>query len=149
MSTMFWVWLTAAVVFLILELMTPTFVFACFVVGSIAAGVFSYFYPESYYWQVGIFVLLTVVLLPLTRILAKKITKESPVKSNIDALIGKVALVTKAIDPDLGGQVKIGGEIWRAHADEQISENEKVKVISISGTKVYVERLVEEVEEKE
>jgi membrane protein implicated in regulation of membrane protease activity len=146
MSTMFWVWLTAAVVFLILELMTPTFVFACFVVGSIAAGAFSYFYPESYYWQVGVFILITLVLLPLTRMLAKKITKESPVKSNIDALIGKVALVTKAIDPDLGGQVKIGGEIWGARADEQISENEKVRVISISGTKTHVERLLEEKE---
>ncbi|MDH3892364.1 MAG: NfeD family protein [candidate division Zixibacteria bacterium] len=141
MSTMFWVWLTAAVVFLILELMTPTFVFACFVVGSVVAGAFGYFYPESYYWQVGIFVLLTTVLLPLTRTLAKKITKESPEKSNIDALIGKVALVTKAIDPDLGGQVKIEGEVWAARADEQISENEKVRVVSISGTKAHVERL--------
>ena len=67
MSTMFWVWVTAAVIFLILELMTPTFVFACFVVGSITAGVYSYFYPESYYWQVGIFIVLTVGLRPLTR----------------------------------------------------------------------------------
>ncbi len=148
MSTMFWVWLTAAVVFLILELMTPTFVFACFVTGSIAAGAFSYFYPESYYWQVGIFILLTMVLLPLTRTLAKKITKESPQKSNINALIGKVALVTKTIDPDLGGQVKIGGEIWIARSDEQIEENEKVRVVSITGTKAHVERLLEK-EEKE
>ena len=146
MSTMFWVWVTAAVVFLILELMTPTFVFACFVVGSIVAGVYSYFYPESYYWQVGIFLVLTLGLLPLTRTLAKKITKESPQKSNVDALIGKVALVTKAIDPDLGGQVKIEGEIWMARADEQISENEKVTVISISGTKAHVEKLTEEKE---
>lgn len=146
MSTMFWVWLTAAVVFLILELMTPTFIFACFVVGSIAAGVFGYFYPESYAWQVGIFIVLTTALLPLTRTLAQKITKESPQKSNIDALIGEVALVTKAIDPDLGGQVKIEGEIWSARADEQISENEKVKVVSISGTKAHVERLLEKKE---
>ena len=143
MSTMFWVWVTAAVVFLILELMTPTFVFACFVVGSIAAGVYSYFYPESYYWQVGIFIVLTVGLLPLTRTLARKITKESPQKSNIDALIDKVALVTKAIDPDLGGQVKIEGEIWMARADESVAENEKVRIVSVSGTKVHVEKLTE------
>ena len=88
------------------------------------------------------------MLLPLTRTLAKKITKESPQKSNIDALIGKVALVTKAIDPDLGGQVKSEGEVWMARSDEQIEENEKVRVVSISGTKAHVERLLEE-EEKE
>ena len=143
MSTMFWVWVTAAVVFLILELMSPTFIFACFVVGSIVAGAFSYFYPESYYWQVGLFLVITLGLLPLTRTLAKKITKESPQKSNIDALIGKAALVTKAIDPDLGGQVKIEGEIWMARADESIAEDEKVRIISVSGTKVHVEKLTE------
>ncbi len=143
MSTMFWVWVTAAVVFMILELMTPTFVFACFVVGSITAGVYSYFYPDGYYWQVGIFIVLTLGLLPLTRTLARKITRESPQKSNIDALIDKVALVTKAIDPDLGGQVKIEGEIWLARADESVAENEKVRIVSVSGTKVHVEKLTE------
>ena len=123
--------------------MSPTFIFACFVLGSMTAGVYSYFYPEGYYWQVGIFIVLTVGLLPLTRTLARKITKESPQKSNIDALIDKVALVTKAIDPDLGGQVKIEGEIWLARADESVAENEKVRIVSISGTKVHVEKLTE------
>jgi len=137
---MFWVWLTAAVVFLILELMTPTFIFACFVAGSVAAGAFGYFYPESYYWQVGIFVVLTAALLPATRTIAKRITKESPQKSNIDALIGKIALVTKPIDPDLGGQVKVEGEIWMARADQQILVNEKVRIVSVTGTRLHVEK---------
>ena len=129
--------------FLILELMTPTLVFACFVVGSAVSGIYSYFYPEAYYWQIGLFVAISVILLPLTRTLAKKITKPSPQKSNIDALIGKVALVTKAIDPDLGGQVRIEGEVWVASAHEKIEENVKVKVVSVSGTKVHVEKIKE------
>ena len=143
MSTMFWVWAAAALVFLILELMTPTLVFACFVVASMAAGVYAYFSPEGYYWQIGTFVAVSAVLLPLTRTLARKITKPSPQKSNVDALIGKVGLVTKTIDPDLGGQVKIEGEVWMARAGEQIEENEKVTIISVSGAKVHVERLAD------
>jgi len=141
METMFWIWLAAAVVFLILELATPTLIFACFVAGSIVSGVFSFFYPEAYYWQIGIFLIVSTILLPLTRALAKKITKESPQKSNVDALVGKVALVTKAIDPDLGGQVQIEGEVWVANADEAIEENTKVKVVSFSGTKAHVEKI--------
>lgn len=140
MTTMFWIWMAAAVVFLILELMTPTLIFACFVAGSAAAGIYSHFYPESYYWQLGLFVSISVILLPLARSLAKKITKPSPQKSNVDALLGKVALVTKTIDPDLGGQVRIEGETWVASAQEKIEENVKVKVISVSGTKVHVEK---------
>ncbi len=143
MTTMFWIWMAAVVVFLILELMTPTLVFACFVVGAVLSGIYSYFYPEAYYWQLGLFIGVAVVLLPLTRTLAKKITKPSPQKSNVDALIGKVALVTKGIDPDLGGQVRIEGEVWVASAQEKIEENVKVKVVTFSGTKVHVEKVKE------
>ena len=139
-----WIWLAAVVIFLILELMTPTLIFACFVVGSLASGVVGFFYPDNYYLQIGIFVGLSVILLPLTRTLAKKITRESPQKSNVDALIGKVGLVTKAIDPDLGGQVRLEGETWMATANEKINENNKVIVTSVSGTKVHVEKKPEE-----
>ena len=140
MPNIVWIWLAAVVAFLILELMTPTLVFACFVAGSLVAGILSIFYPESYYLQVGVFAGVSVVLLPLTRSLARKITKPSPQKSNVDALIGKVGLVTKAIDPDLGGQVRLEGETWLATAGEKIDENAKVVVISVSGAKVHVER---------
>lgn len=139
MSTMFWIWMAAAVIFLILELATPTLIFACFVIGSIASGIFAYFSPEEYYWQIGIFLIVSIVLLPLTRSIAKKITKESPQKSNIDALVGKIGLVTKAIDPDLGGQIIIEGESWRAVASQAITEGSKVRVLSYSGTKLTVE----------
>jgi len=135
--------MAAAVVFLILELMTPTLIFACFVVGSAVAGIYSHFYPEAYYWQIGLFVGISIILLPLTRTLAKKITKPSPQKSNVDALIGKVALVTKAIDPDLGGQVRIEGETWQASAGGRINENVKVKVTGVTGTRVLVEKIKE------
>lgn len=140
MPSIVWIWLAAAVVFLILELATPTLIFACFVVGSLAAGVYSAFAVDGYYMQIGIFLAVSVVLLPLTRTLAKKITKPSPQASNIDALIGKVGLVTKAIDPDLAGQVRFEGETWAAVSDEPIAVNEKVVVTSVTGTKVHVHR---------
>ncbi len=143
MSTIFWIWMAAAVIFLILELISPTLFFVCFVAGSVIAGIFSYFSPDQYYWQLGIFVVVTLGLLPLTRYIAKKITKPAPRKSNIDALIGKVALVTKAIDPDLGGQVKFEGEVWIAQADNKIEVNQKVRIKSVTGTKLHVEPLEE------
>jgi len=141
MSTIFWVWMAAAVVFLILELVSPTLFFICFVAGGVVAGIFSFFSPEQYYWQLGIFVVVTLGLLPLTRIIAKKITKPAPHKSNVDALIGKVALVTKAIDPDMGGQIKIEGEVWIAQAEMKIDVNQKVRIKSVSGARLHVEPL--------
>ena len=141
MPTMFWIWMAAAGVFLIIELMTPTMIFICFVVGATGAGVYSIGEPESYYWQMGIFILLSVVLLPFTRMMAKKITRPAPEVSNVDRMIGQVALVTEAIDPDLGGKVQFEGEIWVAKAEEAIEAQAKVKIVSIAGTKVMVEKM--------
>ncbi len=138
MENVVWYWLAAVVIFLIMELMTPTLVFICFVAGSLLAGVYSFFVPDGYYTQIGIFIIVSLLLLPLMRKIAKKITKPSPQKSNIDALIGKIGLVTKKIDLNLGGQIRFEGEVWIASADEDIDINEKVEIVSSSGTKLHV-----------
>ncbi len=143
METMFWVWLVAALLFLILELVSPAFFFICFVAGSIGAALYSLFYGDAYYWQLGIFLILTLGLFPLTRKLAKKITKESPQKSNADALVGKVGIVTKSIDPDLGGQVRVEGEIWLATSDEAIVEGQKIFITALTGAKLHVRTIRE------
>lgn len=138
MSTMLYIWAAAVIIFLILEIMTPSLVFACFVGGAVGSCIVAYIAPDAILWQIAVFAITSLILLPLTRSLARKITKPAPQKSNVDALIDKVGLVTKAIDPDLGGQVKIGGEIWVALADEAIGEGEKVIITSVSGAKLHV-----------
>ena len=140
MPNMVWIWLAAFVIFLIFELFTPTLVFVGFALGALISGIVSFFYPESYYWQIGIFIAVAVIMLPLSRKLAKKISKESPQKSNVDALIGKVALVTKKIDADFGGQVQLEGEQWSAVAEENIDTKEKVIVESVTGNRLHVKR---------
>ena len=144
MENIVWIWLAVAVVLLIMELLSPTFIFVIFVAGALTASAFSYFMPDEIYWQLGIFVGVAVISLPFSRMLAKKIIKESPQKSNVDALIGQIGLVIIEIDPDLGGQVKIGGETWLAEAEERIAQNLKVEIISISGTKVLVKKIESE-----
>jgi len=132
--------MAVALVFLIIELVTPTLIFICFVAGGIVAGVYGEFYPDSYHVQVALFLVVSLILLPFTRKLASKITKPAPQDSNVDRMIGQVALVTREIDPDLGGQVKYEGEVWVAEAAERIEEHARVRIISIAGTRVLVER---------
>ena len=141
METLFWIWLAAAGVFLIIELSMPTMVFICFTVGALVAAFVAQYWPGSYYWQIAIFAILSALLIPVTRKFAKRITKEPPELSNVDRMIGQVALVTTRIDPDLGGKVKFEGEIWQAKADAVIEENVKVRITSVSGTRVKVEPL--------
>ena len=141
MTTIFWIWIAAAVVFLVIELITPTLIFVSFVAGAICAGIYGQFYPESYYLQLTLFLVVSLVLLPFTRRLANKITGPSPSASNVDRLIGQTALVTQAIDPPGGGHVQIEGEVWSAMADQPIEVQTQVRVVSVSGTHVHVEKV--------
>jgi membrane protein implicated in regulation of membrane protease activity len=140
MSTMFWIWMAAAVVFLIIELVTPTLIFVCFVAGAVCAGIYGEVSPESYYVQMAIFLVVSLALLPFTRKLANKITRPAPQASNVDRMIGQIAHVTKAIDPDLGGRIKYEGETWAAEASEKIEEQAKVRILAVTGTRVRVEK---------
>jgi membrane protein implicated in regulation of membrane protease activity len=140
MPTLFWIWLAMAVVFLIIELSTPTMIFFSFVGGSVAAGILTAFYPEAYYWQIGLFLVVSAILIPTLRRFAGKITKESAEKSNVDRMIGDTARVTKAIAVDQTGQVQHEGEVWMASADEELSVGEVVTIVSITGVRLHVKR---------
>ena len=140
MPTMFWIWMALAAIFLIIELATPTMIFFSFVGGSLAAGILTILYPESYYWQVGLFLVISAILIPTLRRFATRITKESAQKSNVDRMIGDTARVTKSIKPGQPGQVQHEGELWLASADEELEIDAVVIIQSITGVKVHVAR---------
>ncbi|UCD18591.1 MAG: NfeD family protein, partial [Candidatus Zixiibacteriota bacterium] len=132
------------VVFLIIEIGTPTLVFACFVIGAIGAAITSTMTP-SYLIQIGVFAGISIILIPLTRPLARKITKPSPQKTNVDAMVDRPGLVVKAIDPALdAGQVRVDGQVWQATADGKIEEGIKIRVVKVLGARLHVSKLEEE-----
>ena len=140
MPTIFWLWLAAMVIFLIVEIATPGLVFACFAVGALGGAVTSVI-TDSYLIQLGVFAFLAIVLIPLTRPLAKKITKESPQKTNVDAMVGKSGIVVKAVDPVAEvGQVRVEGQVWQAIASEPIDEGTQIMVDKVQGARLYVSR---------
>ncbi len=138
---MFWIWMAAAAVFVIIEQFTPTMVFLSFAVASAVSGIYAQFKPQEYYWQIGIFIIVVVIVLPLSRKFAKRITKPQPRESNVDAMLAKPAVVTQTIEPDQPGKVKFEGEIWQATADERIEPPTKVTIARVEGTRVHVHRV--------
>jgi len=142
MPTIFWLWLAAMAVFLIVEMAVPGLIFGCFAVGALGGAVTATF-TDSYLIQLAVFAFLTIILIPLTRPLAKKITKPSPQKTNVDAMIGMTGVVVKAIDPDKeAGQVRVDGQVWMAMATEPIEEGIKIIVNKVQGARLYVSRNV-------
>ena len=48
-------------------------------------------------------------------------------------------MVIKPIDPNDGGQIRFEGEVWRATAEVAIPIDQRVRIVSVSGTKAKVE----------
>jgi len=139
MQTVVWVWLAAALIFVVIEIFAPGFIFACFVVGAIAAGATALI-SDSYVLQGAVFAVISIVLIPLTRPLANRITKPSPVLSNVGGLIGKIGYVKNEVT-DTSGQVVVDDQVWQARSDTMIPADRKIKVLSVEGAKLKVEEI--------
>ena len=110
-------WLIAAIVLVIVEILTAGFGSICFAVGAGFAALAAGLGVESIAWQIAIFVaisLLTFIFLRpiVVRFLEKK---SKDVKTNADALVGRKGIVSERIDASQHtGRVAIDGDDWKA-----------------------------------
>lgn len=92
--------------------------------------------------QIVLFIIISTALLIGLRPIFKKYLKRHDAKTNVDRLIGKVAICTKAFKEGERGEVKIDGKIWTAIANEVINIDDKVVVLAIEGVKLVVQKQV-------
>lgn len=138
----FVVWLILGVIFIIGEILTPTFFLFWFGIGAFVASAISIAFGTLI--QVVSFIVVSGLLVILTRPLTKKLTKEQPRKIHIDEIIGKIGTVIETINNEQGkGLVKINGDTWRAYSNDNsiLQEGEKVKILKVEGAHVVVEKL--------
>lgn len=141
---MWYLWLIAAGIFLIAEIITTGFLIFWLGIGSLLAMIAS-FITDNLFIQTTVFVISSVVLIPLTKPLAKKyFDTGKSIVTNAYGIIGKTGIVTVDINTlESTGQIKVNGEIWSAKADADIPKGTKVKVLKIDGVKLIVTPMVE------
>lgn len=142
------VWLILLVVLLGIELATMGLTTIWFAGGALAAFL-STLLGASPTVQRTIFVVLSLVLLIITRPLALRYMKGGHEKTNVESLIGKIAVVSSEINNLAGtGEVKIGDITWmvRSRDDRQIiPAGSKVRICAIEGVKLMVEEIKEDI----
>lgn len=141
MPEMAWVWLGVLVIFAIVEASTVTLVSIWFVGGSLAALIAALLGAEIWL-QVALFLAVSTILLISFRPLLKKFHQPKKVQTNAPANIGKLAIVTEAIDNLQGlGAVKLSGLTWTARSEsgKGIEAGTVVCVKRIEGVKLFVE----------
>ena len=138
-------WLIIAGLCFVIEIYTVGFFIFWFGVGALLALLIS-FITNNLFIQVVVFLISSSLLVILTKPLMKKFLKnEKSIPTNYFSLIGKTGLVTEKIDSSNStGQVKVKGELWSAIADSDIEKDSKVKVLSVDGVKLKVEKLNDE-----
>jgi membrane protein implicated in regulation of membrane protease activity len=138
-----WVlWLIAACVFGIGEMLTTSFFLAPFALGAALAAIVDVAgASELAAWIV--FVLASVLTLGIVRPIARSHMKVPPhIRTGSAALVGQQAIVLERIANDEGvGCVKIDGEVWTARAyddDHVIVAGTRVQVVQIKGATALV-----------
>jgi membrane protein implicated in regulation of membrane protease activity len=136
------VWLIAAVVFGVGEMLTLSFFLAPFAAGAIAAALAAGAGAgAALTW--AIFLVVSAVSLAALRPLARSHKRTPPqIRTNTAALVGRPGIVIERIANDEGvGCVKIDGEIWTARAydqDEVYEPGKRVNVVEIRGATALV-----------
>ncbi|MBF0232416.1 MAG: NfeD family protein [Desulfamplus sp.] len=134
------IWFFVGVIFLIAELMLPGFIVIFFAGGSFVASITAWIFDISLTVQTSIFLLSSLILLFSLRKYSLKIFRGKVIDDMDDdygsSKIGKHAVVTKTITPELPGEIKFMGSFWRATASDTIKDGQAVIIesqISESG----------------
>jgi membrane protein implicated in regulation of membrane protease activity len=133
-------WLIAAVGLGIPLVVTAMPEFGMFAVGAVAAAVVAGV-GGGITAQVLVFVVVSVALIAVVRPIANRNARQRPeLRSGVDALKGRQALVLERVDEN-GGRIKLNGEIWSARSLDtgQVFEpGQKVDVAEIQGATAVV-----------
>lgn len=129
---MWWMWILAALVCGIVEVMAVSFVFLMLAIGALAAGIAGAL-GASLAVQMIIFVVVAVALLFVVRPFLKgRVERSTPdVRTNADALIGRTGYVTEIVG-ERNGRIQFSGGEWSAR-----TEGPSIPV----GVEVCVERI--------
>ena len=144
MEIAFYLWLGAAVVLFILELLTLSFFLLCFSVGAVVAAVCALCGLGTGVQILAFAIGSLLAFLFIRPVLIRHFNRRSASrpKTNVDALVGEEAVVLEDITPHNTGLVKVKGQNWTAVAydkDATILKDTTVKVKAIEGVKLIVE----------
>lgn len=154
MNEMMIFWLVLLIVCIVIEVMTMGLTTIWFAGGALVAVLAALLHAPIFI-QVILFFLVSFLMLFFTRPLAVKYFNKDRVKTNVESMVGRQAIVTSEIDNlQSAGQVTLGGQEWSARSYDdnvRIPVGIVVRVAAISGVKLIVrvdERLDGNVPEK-
>lgn len=139
-------WIVLGVALIIAETFTLGFVLFWFGIGALAAAIAGWL-GFGFGIQFLIFAAVSIVLTAMSRTIFSKyyeLGDDTAVKTGIDSLPGQIGTVTVSSKGALNeGAVKVYGSTWTAFpvdGSTPLIEGEKVEVVRVQGSSIYVRR---------
>ena len=132
-----WIWLAVVVFTLVIEFATTEIVSIWFFVGSLISMILAICKVDPAI-QIVVFVIISFLALLIARPFVKKWTKRNEIKTNVDSIIGRIAIVTEDIIDGNRVVVKLDSQEWSAISNDDIVKGTKVVILSIEGNKLIV-----------
>lgn len=154
MSEMMIIWLVILIVMIGIEIATMGLTTIWFAGGALAAMIAASF-KLPLVVQILLFLAVSLLLLVFTRPVAVKYFNRDRVRTNVESLVGRQAIVISEIDNLQGiGQVTVGGQEWSARSTDdniRMSVGAVVEVVAVSGVKLIVreDEQMQKIHEKE
>ena len=150
MEQLAWIfWVILGVMLIIAEIFTLGFVLFWFGIGALAAAFVGYL-GLGFGWQFLVFATISIILTALSRTIFAKYYSHGDgenIKTGVDSLPGQIGTVSNGSKGALNsGAVKVFGSTWTAFPEEgepPLIEGEKVEVVRIKGSSIYVRRIGE------
>lgn len=132
-------WLAVFLVLLAIEIVTLGLTTIWFAIGAIAAFIATLFHAD-YIIQLVLFIIVSVVTLVITRPIAIKYFNRNTIKTNVDGIIGKKVMVTKAITGmNRYGEAELNGETWTAMSRTgTFMPGDTAEIEAVEGVKLIV-----------
>ncbi len=134
-------WMVVLILCIVIEVLTLGLTTIWFAAGALVA-IFAALLYAPIFVQVILFLLVSLTLLFFTRPIAVKYFNRDRVKTNVESMVGRQAIVTGEIDNvQATGQVTVSGQEWSARSWDdkvRIPAGAVVVVVAISGVKLIV-----------
>ncbi|MBR1852191.1 MAG: NfeD family protein [Lachnospiraceae bacterium] len=135
------VWLVVLILSIVIEIISLGLTSIWFAGGAIIALLLAAL-ALPMWLQILVFLVVSIVLMVFTRPIAVKYFNKDRVRTNVESMIGRQAIVISEINNLQGiGQVTVGGQEWTARSEDDsknLAVGAVVEVVAVSGVKLIV-----------
>lgn len=141
MGEMVVVWLVILILAIFIEVFTMGLSSIWFAGGALVA-VIAAAISLPVWLQIILFIVVSILMLVFTRPVAVKYFNKDRIRTNVESMVGRQAIVVSEIDNLQGiGQVSVGGQEWSARSEDDskpMAVGCVVEIVAVSGVKLIV-----------